>query len=307
MKKITLGISGILIVLMLLPMFTMPAVYADDPTDTSPAGYNPVPAPEVLGSCDKLIIEDVYPWNAAPPGPDPDRLACQEFGYTWGVITSTTLLTQALLGADGRPLWTVVILVSDQTQTYYNNLVASAAKLASYVSAGGVLIAHCCDWAWNSGKWDGMSFLPGGVTKTHEYGELLTILLPGEAVVSGVTDAGIDNWGWSYHGYFNPADLLPGTKVVIAVTGYENDKPVYIEYTWGQGLVKATMMTLEHCRNIGGVENTHPEGWTLLKNQLPQAQAWFPEFAVPTAVVTSVLFAAMAVFLRKRRRLLVKP
>jgi len=307
MKKIALGILGTLIVLMMLPMFRVPTVYAQgEQTDTPPAGYTPIPVTEIAG-CDKLIVEDLYPWAAGPPRPDPDRLACDELGYAWGVITSNTLLTQALVGADGRPLWKAVILVSDQDQTYYNNLVAAAAKLAGYVSAGGVLVAHCCDWAWNGGNWDGMSFLPGGVTKTWEYGSLLTILLPGDPIVAGVTDAGIDNWFHSYHGYFNPSSLPVGTTVIIAVTGFELDKPVYIEYRWGNGLVKANMMTLEHCRVFDGIENQHPEGWTLLKNGIRQAQEWgIPEFGLPTFAVTSVLFAAMAVFLTRKRRLLIK-
>lgn len=316
MKKITLGTFGILIVLMLLPMFTMPAVYAADESDTPPAGYTPTAATEYTDPlCDKLIIRDVNSWawhNRPPPdNKDWDVQAVIDAGggtWTYNIVFSATVAAAGFKLVDdvGKPIWRAIIIESDQDETYYDNLLSVKAKFADYVSKGGVLLAHMCDGGWNGGTWDA-AFLPGGVSRILQTTQSLTIVLPGDPLMAGVTDAGIDGWGRSTHGYFT--NLVAGTKKIIVFgtpAAPDMNKPVYIEYQWGKGLVKATMQTLEWsamCRSWTGSK----EGYTIMLNELPQAQAWFPEMAIPTVVVTSVLFAAMAIFLRKKRRLLIKP
>lgn len=308
MKKTTLGIFGILIALMLLPMLTMPAVYAADPSDTAPDGFVSTPQEPIDAPCDKLLVQDVIPWSPGAGGIDnPNYQACLDFGYTTGVVTSAMFAAPGfiLVDAMGKPIWTVIIFASDQPDQYYINLAAASAKIAGYVSVGGVLVAHMCDMGWHAGSWAGLNILPGGVSRVHLYWQNLHIVNALD-IFTGMTDAQISGWGWSTHGYFT--NLVAGTTTLVTIAG-EPDQPVYIEYPWGKGLVKANMMTLEW--SAQGHSFTEPGvtgiGYTIIKNELKEAQAWFPEFAVPTVVVTSVLFAAMAIFLRRKRRLLIKP
>jgi hypothetical protein len=234
--------------------------------------------PEVIqpydGGSDFLIIKDVNPW-----GCDGSIQALNEMGEPYDVRNASQI-PGVNLGE-----YKVVIISSDQRTSTYNALAANRPALESYVTGGGVLVAHAADLGWNDGHW-ATSFLPGGVHHGHTYGQLVSILDPSHPIVAGlpgggvVTDSQLDNWNYSVHGYFT--NLPAETTKVIGVTGNPQGQPTYIEYSFGQGHVMATMHTLEWVwPGCGGASLPNATaGRNLLRNELRYAL----EAAVPPSV-----------------------
>lgn len=241
--------------------------YSDENSTERPAGTDPV-AVEVggfkaLAAAEVLVIKDVEPWYD-----DGNVEALISLGKTYEVINTGDIATTTL--SDYR----IVIVASDQTTAAYNTLIANAGDLADYVSGGGVLLAHACDMGWNGGQWTS-SWLPGGVG--HLSGPTytsnsLSIVDAASPIVDGISDAALDNWGYSAHGYFT--GLVAGTNIVIGITGDPTGQPTYIEYTYGSGLVLATMQTIEWPW-AGSTGTTQ-----LLINEIEYAQAYEIEVVI---------------------------
>lgn len=178
-----------------------------------------------------LVIKDCNPWATTA---NEDVLA--DMGVTYDVITSDSLSDADL----GR--YDVVVLPSTQTAGYYDRLVAERAKLASFVDDGGVLVAHVTDNGWPcTTRWS-TSFLPQGVEKTNDFSNHLDGLDDDHPVLDGVSDSDLDYWGWSTHGYLTN---LPSDATRVIGIGGDPNRPTYAEYEHGDGLVLATMQTLE--------------------------------------------------------------
>jgi hypothetical protein len=211
----------------------IPIVGADsDITSTTPPeGYEPETVEPFIGGTKVLLIKDVNPW-----GYPSNEKALQELGKTYNVINSGMLATTDLSEYE------IVIIASDQYTRTYNNLISNKDKIADYVYNGGVLVAHACDRGWHSGYWSG-SFLPMGVTHVNLYYNYLDIVDSTSPIVSGITGADLDEWQYSTHGYFTnlPADA----DIIIGTTRNPTGDPTYIEYSYGDGTVLATMQTIE--------------------------------------------------------------
>ena len=207
---------------------------------TAPEGFIPeeVVTPEIVAGAEVLLIKDVTPWDVKG-----NELALQELGKTYSVIPSANLATTDLSE------YKIVMVASDQYTSTYTNLVSNKDKLANYVQNGGVLVAHACDHGWHSYPGWTSSWLPLGVTKVNTYQQYLSIIDSTSPIVAGtpnggpVSDADLDGWYYSTHGYFTtlPADV----HKIIGITGAPGDKPTYIEYSHGSGTVLATMQTME--------------------------------------------------------------
>lgn len=187
-----------------------------------------------------LLIEDVTPWDGSGQS---NAVTLSTLGYSYDKISSTTFA-----GLSNISNYDYVVFASDQYQAYYNNIASNSSLINSYVSNGGTLIAHATIWGWHGGTWDyagGTGFLPGGVTAVNQYSNSVKILDPSSGVIDGdfgtVSEADLQSWGWSTHGYFT--NLLAGTDVIIGIG--DDSKPCYIEYQYGLGTVRANMMTLE--------------------------------------------------------------
>lgn len=217
---------------------------ADTPPDSTkaPEDYTPEPVKPFIGGSEVLVIKDVEPWFTWVHGPA-NEAVLKELSKTYDVITSDMLATTDLTKYD------IVIIASDQYKRTYDRLISNKDKLADYVYGGGVLVAHACDHGWHSYPGWYSSWLPLGVTKVNTYQQYLSIIDPTSPIVSGtehggqVTDADLDRWGYSTHGYFT--NLPDVHKKIIGITPNPEGQPTYIEYPYGFGTVLATMQTIE--------------------------------------------------------------
>jgi len=259
-KKIVVQISFLVFLISFAAIGFMPVLVRGEGEDssTAPVDYEPevITEPIIMGS-DVLIILDYWPW-----GYHTTVNILNEIGQGGNF----NIIPTGALGSTDLSKYEVVIISSDQRDWSYNNIIAQKTKLANFVSAGGVLVAHACDEGWQSGHW-GSSFLPGGVYHRcywHPFydGGVLDnhphIVMSGHPIVTTphvLTDGNLDNWGYSTHGYF--INLLPGTNTIIRDS---EGRPIYIEYQYGAGLVLATMMTMEYA--------DPDNNWDLLRNEL---------------------------------------
>jgi|GEM_PF-2234734 len=212
-----------------------PTGYAPQTTDQTkdPVGSDTDRGIAAVGE-KALLIQDVDPWAS-----NSNVGALQELGIPHDVISSYDVATTDL----GQ--YKFVLYASDQPTWYYDNLDASIDRISSYVSAGGVLVAHSCDQGWNSGSWVGRQILPAGVSHVNVYSQNLTVASPSHPILSGYSASSdyFANWNYSTHGYFT--NLPAGAASLIGESGDPVERPVYIHYTYGSGQVLATMQTIE--------------------------------------------------------------
>jgi len=210
-----------------------------------------------------LLIQDVVPWFGAIPGAqDPQGAFVNELkaqNKAWCSINSASIGTTDLSQFD------VIIIASDQDQTFYDNLFPGGiihSKIDSWVLAGGVLSASMADCGHNAGGWTSITcesdatssytFI-GGVKHTNSFSSDENIVTPTHPLIADAlacpsgncavqTDTGfhndIDGWGFSDHGFFTS---LPGGAIVILADPAGN--PVAVEYAHGSGTVIANMNT----------------------------------------------------------------
>lgn len=181
-----------------------------------------------------LIVKDCNPWYAAA-----NESVLSDFGVPYDVITSSML--------SGRSLddYGMVVLPSTQSGGYYSNLHSASGKLASFVDDGGVLVAHVADGGYPcTTRWSG-SFLPGGVTKSSRHWDDLSVVDSSHPLLDNVNPGELDGWNSSTHGYLRN---VPSSATVVAGFGFgfdPTDRPTYVEYEHGSGVVLATMQTME--------------------------------------------------------------
>jgi len=188
---------------------------------------------------DALVIEDVVAWDGSGIS---NAQTLADIGIPYTKITSYQLAAYAGNLSD----YDFVVYTSTQNNDYYGNIAANFNAINNYVLNGGVLIAHSCINGWNGyGHWNPPNFLPGGIGWVSEPSNSVNVLDPTSPVITGpygtVTEADFQNWNYSTHGYFT--GLPAGTKTIIGIG--DASKPAYIEYLWGLGGVRATMMTVE--------------------------------------------------------------
>jgi murein DD-endopeptidase MepM/ murein hydrolase activator NlpD len=304
--KIILSIIGILVVLAL--GFGIPAAAteaSDYPSATNPPpGYTPI-VPDTLyteratplleqatlnSNVEALLIEDLLPWGKASI-----EGVFSELGVNYDLLHSWDLSTIDL------NMYRFIVYPSDQPTSFYQNIQTNISKIESFVSVGGLLIAHVTDAGWNLGDWRGLHILPGNVGHSTGWDDQglfnqdLEIADPSNAIIKG-TPAGtvdifaldpnyFDGWGYSTHGYLHnlPVD---SNEVIRIQSGTGAGKPTYIDYDFGGGKVLATMQTVEWGYGTNGSDGyswagPRPE---LLRNEMRFALAWEADTAPPAAV-----------------------
>ena len=214
-----------------------------------------------------LVIQDVLPWGIDAFN---GELTAQERDYT---IVGSDELDDISLDD-----YLMVVLASSQEQSYYDNIFPGDdvhPKLAAFVQDGGIISAQLTDRGWGSGNWTGSTFI-GGLQHVDDSTDELSIAAPDHPVITGpetpigntglVQDDGVrndlDGWNSSAHAYFT--DLPDDTTVIITD---ENDRPVKIEYPYGQGRVLASVVTSEWMWGGGGDGQFEPRK-QLLANEL---------------------------------------
>jgi len=271
---------SVLLLVSLLSLVTFSAIVCanDENSKEPPQGYegnaNSVNVLQLRGTQgkDKLIIMDVNPWTLTSL-----QDALSYLGYSYDIVGSSDLPNVNLKD------YKVVIIASDQPDSFYDNMVANKMLLEEYVSGGGILVAHMCDMGWSGGFWE-EPFLPCAPNLSHEteYMENLSIVDPTHPIISGphgtLTNDNIDNWHYSSHGYFT--NLPANAKILIGAADNPTGKPVYVWWTCGRGAVFATMMTVEwaYYRDYNKM---------LLLNEITHAQTFKP-LPVGGIIVSSI-------------------
>jgi len=191
------------------------------------------------GYASALLIEDILPWDY-----NSNSQTLTDIGIPFVKINSNDIAT-----TDFTP-YQFVVFASVQNQPFYDNIKTNFSKIDNYVQGGGILIAHSALWGWpGNGLWYAPDLLPGGVDRVQEYSNSVHVTDPSSPIISGpygtLSAADFQAWDYSTHGYFT--DLVAGTHIIIDLN--DLNKPCYIEYDWGNGLVRATMMTVEWGQN----------------------------------------------------------
>jgi thermitase len=178
------------------------------------------------------IFQNMDPWDYPA-----NEEALDRYGIPYVIFSSGDF------GSVDLSSFAKVVIVSDQDQAFYNDMDAYRWWFEDYARNGGVLEIHAADYGWHGGAWIGT--LPGGLQWTgYYYNNYVTIVDPGHPVVTLpnlISDAELDNWGSSVHGYFNA--FPAGTHFVI-VEG-NTGMPGYLEFAYGSGYITASSQTLE--------------------------------------------------------------
>ncbi|MCT9097936.1 hypothetical protein [Haloarchaeobius sp. HME9146] len=184
--------------------------------------------PESVDGEGFLVIKDCNSWGGTA-----NVDALEAGGYSYGVATSEQFTQMSLEGCH------TLIIPSTQDYLYYRNLADAREKIASFVETGGTLIGHVTDSGYPCSTIWKERFLPGSIEKTTDYVDNLSVT--DDEIFEGLDDGSIDNWNYSAHGFFTE---IPDDAEVLAKTAYRGE-PTYVRYSYGDGVVLATMQTVE--------------------------------------------------------------
>ena len=179
-----------------------------------------------------LLVKNCEPWSSGGVTVE-ERLTME--GVAFAKITSSQFAAYDLSSIG------MVATESTQDAAFYSDMYAARAKLADWVSRGGVLIGNLTVGGRPCSVSSAPAYLPGGVGVLESYHDSLHILEPGHPTVSGLTDGDVSGWNSSTHGYLTN---LP-TDVLVIIERSDNNEAVLAEYGYGDGTVVATTMTLE--------------------------------------------------------------
>jgi len=202
----------------------------------------PVPGEDnILNNIDLLTVvvsnrilalcEDSYPWNY-PSNEEVFNL------YQVPYVT----IGSSDFGSLDLSTFCKVVIASDQPQSFYNAIESYRWWFEDYVRSGGVLEIHAAAWGWHGGSWIGP--LPGDLQYVSYWSNNVTIVDPSHPVITTpnlISDAELDGWWSSVHGYFQN---YPYNSHIVIVEDYTG-QPVYLEFDYGAGTIIASSQTLE--------------------------------------------------------------
>ncbi|WP_457750922.1 pyrolysin [Thermococcus sp.] len=185
------------------------------------AGIGVLPGSAAAGS-GVLILKNSDAWNS----PTVEN-TLSSMGISYDVMTSLEFKT---LSPSTLQTYRLVIIVSDQNQTFYDEIGATINKLSTYVMNGGSLEIHAANWGWNGGVWT--TAMPGGTRIIQSYSSVDVITVTNQMLVSS----------YASHGY------LVGFPAGAEITTIQNNtgKPSTVSYTLGKGRVFVTGLTFEY-------------------------------------------------------------
>ncbi|HOT91991.1 MAG TPA: PKD domain-containing protein, partial [Anaerolineae bacterium] len=228
---------------------------------TAPSAYKPSLSRSQLARTYLLggtvaVFKDVDPWGVT----DVEAFLAAQ-GIPYEVHTSAEFAT---LDFDQ---FGMIVISSDQTQTFYDNYAAYVSKFEDYVEAGGFLNFFSADGGWNGGTF--AAPLPGGMNWTRNYETYNVINDPAHPVVQGVPSP---FYGSSAsHGYFSN---LPADAHIIA-SEQAGGQPTIVEYGLGAGRMIAFGQPLEIAHNWGW------EAGPIMENTLLWGYSFIPVGDVP--------------------------
>ncbi len=181
-------------------------------------------------SATALLVQtnDIWSYNGLTIQP---YEALSQSGVSFDKITHSQFNTWDLSS------YCFLYLVGSAEDTHNFDTYIDMNRVENYVDNGGLALIHYADW---SGDYTDIG--PGGVDGTHRATNTGNInpMFAGDPLFNNVTDASIDNWGSTAHGYLTH---LPGNADILITDDLGN--PIYARYHYGQGQVWITTMTLE--------------------------------------------------------------
>ncbi|MDP8205084.1 MAG: carboxypeptidase regulatory-like domain-containing protein [Candidatus Electryonea clarkiae] len=170
-----------------------------------------------------LIFQDQNPWNNS------HQEILEGLDVDFDVVNSTAMATHEL------DEYTVIMFPSTQGQTYYDRFEAQWDRFEEWVEAGGWIEFHGCTQGATWELWDGTNYVHQGSGTNY-------VEEPDHPMVEGVDEeftGGSANHGW--------IDDIPDDALVIITD--PDDRPVLIEYSYGNGNMIVTSETWEYGYN----------------------------------------------------------
>ncbi len=223
------------------------SVFAD--SMSAPEGYKPdqtkvrINADPVTGN-GVLIIKDLDAWDSPA-----NEQILGGLGIGYDVVNATGMDAVVLSN------YCLVIVASDQPQSFYDVFQANLGKFEQFVLNGGVLQFNGADMGWQSGSW---GTLPGGTTHMNYSDGTNHVVDAAHPIVAGVSPTFTGSS--ASHGNF---DNYPASATVV--TTDTSGGATTVVYPLGSGTVIASGITLEH-----GYANGYEAG-TVLQNTIPWA------------------------------------
>ncbi len=157
----------------------------------------------------------------------------QAMNITYTVMSSSEL--QNVTTAELVKNYDMIIIASDQSQTFYNEIGPQMGKLEDYVRAGRTLEIHAANWGWSGGLWT--TTLPRNVTIVRSYSNRDYVTANNTTLYSS----------YASHGYL--ANLPADAEIVTvqAPSGTPDySRPSTAIYPLGSGRIFITGLTIEY-------------------------------------------------------------
>ncbi|MGB7096822.1 MAG: DUF4350 domain-containing protein, partial [Anaerolineales bacterium] len=166
---------------------------------------------------------------------DPNEQIMQDWGIPYTIFRSGDIAAVDL------EQYCKAIVASMQPLAFYQAMSANRTWFETWIGAGGILEIHGAPLL--SDDWSGLP-MPGGFSMSYYTTNLVSINNAEHLLFKRphlITDAEVENWGFSTHGYL--VDLPTGTLELV--NHDEEGQPAAIKFKFGQGCVLATQQTLE--------------------------------------------------------------
>ena len=193
----------------------------------------------VVEQSDILLVQTSLPWDS-----EANTIVLNQLGYKYDIADISNVSTIDLFS------YPVILIVNDQTQSFYDLYETQKSYFEDYVNGGGSLLFFAASDGWARGTLN--ANLPGEVeVVTPHYENYNYIVSAQHPIVTGelsdnvsLFDADLYNTYCS-HGYFTN---LPENATVILEES--NGYPTLIEYRLGEGKVVASTQTWEHAYTV---------------------------------------------------------
>ena len=215
-------------------------------SSTPPEGYTPVeatPRSFIPLQPDVLILQQTLPW-----GSNADATVIGSLGYTYEIKNMSDVPSLDL------SKYCFVLIVNDQSQSFYDSYATNYSIFQNYVENGGMLVFFAAGYGWGGGHLNAP--LPGGVTTVQDYDNYNLISDSNHPIVTDELTEGIpltntDLYStYCSHVSFNnlSAQVSLGSikNLDIILEAKNSGLPTLIEYQVGNGLVIASGNTWEY-------------------------------------------------------------
>jgi len=154
-----------------------------------------------------------------------------------------TVFSSSDMGSVGLSVYDKVIIISDQTDSYYASVSANLAWFEAYASNGGILQINAAVGG-GGGDW---TMMPGGITRSEVAENDVDIVYLDHPILNTpntITASELDGWNNAAEGYFNTTP--PASVQIITHTNFLS---VLVESAYGDGFIIASIQPLEWALN----------------------------------------------------------